>query len=121
MKKHSNIAKLNNAYTVHQEESKEQRRRYRYQVHVRRAQWILAVFIAAVFFFGFQLYTCKRQLASVNHNIASARTELQAKKDDGQSLNRQIKRLHNPNYLQEVLRQKYRYHKDGETLYSFVK
>lgn len=121
MKKHNNIAKLNNAYTVHQEESKEERRRYRYQVHVRRAKFILAVFIVAVFFFGFQLFNSKKELASVNHNIASARTQLQEKKDDGQALDRQIKRLHNPSYLQEVLRQKYSYHKDGETLYSFVK
>lgn len=121
MKKHNNITKLNNAYTESKEQGAKQRKRYRYEVHVRRAKLILGVFVVAIFFFGFQLFTCKKQLASVNNNISSAKTQLSQKKSHGRSLDAQIKRLHNPSYMQEVLRQKYSYHKDGETLYSFVK
>lgn len=121
MKKHSNVTKLNNAYTQYKEESAQQRRRYRYEVHMRRTKLILGIFVVAVFFFGVQLFTSKKQLASVNNSVASAKTQLHEKKAAGRSLDTQIKRLHNPSYMQEVLRQKYNYHKDGETLYSFVK
>ena len=47
-----------------------------------------------------------------------AQSQLTKQKQKNQQLQRQIKMLHNPEYIQQVIRAKYNYSKKGETIYN---
>lgn len=114
--KNPRVTQLNNDY-VHQMEA---RRRYRIQVHVRRAKVIYGVFLVVLLFFGFQLWRGHHQLAQVNQTISQQRATLSSQRATGRQLERKVQLLHNPDYLQQVLRDKYNYAKQGETIYNFA-
>lgn len=115
------VTQMDTPYVRAHDQQQKANHSYRYHVHMRRAKMICAVFAVLVFFFGIQIWNSKRQLASINRDIASAHTELNHKKATNRSLKKQVKKLHNPEYLQAMLREKYNYYKDGETVYQFVK
>lgn len=117
----SKVTQMDTPFVRARNQQKQVNHSYRYRVHVRRAKIIGIVFAVLVIFFGVQIWSSKRQLASVNRDIASAHTELNKKKATNRSLKKQVKKLHNPEYIQAMLREKYNYSKDGETVYSFVK
>lgn len=117
----SKVTQINTPYVRAQEKQKQVNHSYRYRVHMRRFKIITTVFAVLLLFFGVQIWTSKRQLASVNKDINSAHTELHKKQATNRSLKKQVKRLHNPEYLQAIMREKYNYAKDGETVYQFVK
>ena len=122
MKQHkSNVTRIDTPFVRAKNAQQKVDHSYRYRVHMRRAKIICSVFFVLVLFFGVQIWTSKRQLASVNREIHSAHVELNKKKATNRSLKKRVKKLHNPEYLQAMLRQKYHYSKDGETIYSFVK
>lgn len=110
------VTKLNNGF-VRQMEA---RRRYRIKVHVRRAKIIYGVILAILLIFGGQLLQSHQQLTRVNHQIAQQRAVLRDKRATGRRLSRQVTLLHDPDYLQQLIRSKYNYAKKGETIYNFA-
>ena len=88
---------------------------------MRRAKVILGIFIVLFLILAIQIIGTKRELGKVNHNIAKANVTLTNKKATNTKLKKQVKKMHNPSYLQELVREKYNYAKDGETIYNFVK
>lgn len=88
------------------------------QVHQRRTKRIIAIFLLLFLIFGIQIFQSKRTLADVNGNIQQAQSQLSAQKEKGTQLNQKIKLLHDPDYLQQVIRAKYNYSKKGETIYN---
>ncbi|WP_251548077.1 FtsB family cell division protein [Limosilactobacillus caecicola] len=117
----NNITNINTPFARQRNRERTSEQAYRYHVHVRRAQIILGVFVVLFLILAIQLIGVKRQQSKVNGNIAKANTTLAQKQSTNGKLKKQVKKLHDPNYLQELVREKYNYAKDGETLYNFVK
>lgn len=90
----------------------------RRRVHIRRCEWIIACFAALFIILGFQILSSRHTLTNVNTNIQQTQTELASQKEKGRELNQQIKQLHDPDYVQQVIRSKYDYSKKGETVYN---
>lgn len=90
----------------------------RRRVHIRRCERIVAVFAIIFLLLGFQIIHSRHSLDKVNANIRQTQTQLADQKAKGQELNQQIKQLHNPEYIQQVIRAKYNYSKKGETIYN---
>lgn len=90
----------------------------RRRVHIRRCKRIVAVFAIIFLFLGFQIVRSRHSLAKVNASIRQTQTQLAAQKTKGRDLNQQVKQLHDPEYIQQVIRSKYNYSKKGETVYN---
>lgn len=93
-------------------------RAVRRRVHIRRCERIAACFLVVFIFLGWQILSSRHTLAKVNTNISQTQTELKKQKQTGKQLNQQIKQLHDPEYVQQVIRSKYNYSKKGETIYN---
>ncbi|MGM9907290.1 FtsB family cell division protein [Limosilactobacillus sp.] len=93
-------------------------RQVRRRVHVRRCERIVAAFLLIFLFLGFQIVRSRHSLAKVNINIHQTEVQLASQKAKGRELNQQVKQLHDPEYLQQVIRSKYNYSKKGETVYN---
>lgn len=93
-------------------------RRARRRVHVRRCERIVAVFLLIFLFLGFQIVRSRQSLAKFNTNIHQTEIQLADQKAKGRELNQQVKQLHDPEYIQQVIRSKYNYSKQGETVYN---
>ena len=50
--------------------------------------------------------------------LKKCQEKLTKQKQKNQQLQRQIKMLHNPEYIQQVIRAKYNYSKKGEIIYN---
>lgn len=109
-----NISQLNTPY-ARQVSSDRDRRRL---VHQRRCKRIVAVFLVVFLIFGIQIIQSKRTLADINGNIRQAQSRLATQKEKNQDLKHEIKMLHDPEYVQQVVRSKYNYSKKGETVYN---
>lgn len=117
----NNITKINTPFARHREQEITNEKEYRFQVHMRRAKIILGIFVVCFLVLAIQIIGAKRELGRVNRNISKANVTLSQKKATNKKLKKQVKKLHNPSYLQELVREKYNYAKDGETIYHFVK
>lgn len=117
----NNIMKMDTPFVRQKKQQQSDERAYRFHVHVRRAEIIVGVFLVFFVIFAIQLCGTHRQLSQVNKNIAKANVVLKKKKAQNKELKSQVSKLHDPNYLQELAREKYNYAKDGETVYNFVK
>lgn len=117
----NNITKIDTPFVRRKNQQQMDERTYRYHVHIRRAKIILGVFLVLFVTFAIQLWSAHRQLNKVHGNIAKADVTLRQKKAKNRELKSQEKKLHDPSYLQELVRAKYNYAKDGETVYNFVK
>lgn len=117
----NNITKINTPFAIKRDNEHLSEQSYRYRVHVRRAKVILGIFLVCFVILGFQLFNTHRELTHVNTNISKANTSLTKARQKNVALKKQVKKLHNPDYLQELVREKYNYAKDGETIYHFVK
>ena len=93
-------------------------RRVRRRVHIRRSERIVAVFLLIFLFLGFQIVRSRHALAKVNTNIHQTEVQLADQKARERELNQQVKQLHDPEYIQQVIRSKYNYSKQGETVYN---
>jgi cell division protein DivIC len=107
------VSQLDTPY-VHKFSADQQRR----QFHKRRCQRIIIAFLVIFLVLGIQIVRSRRTLAKVNNNIAACQTELKDQQQTSRHLKYQIKLLHDPEYVQQVLRAKYNYSKKGETIYN---
>ena len=90
----------------------------RRQVRVKRCERIVAAFLVIFLVLGVQIVRSRHALAKVNSNIQQTETQLANQKARGRELNQQIKQLHDPEYVQQVIRAKYNYSKKGEIVYN---
>lgn len=109
-----NISQLNTPYARQVSSDRDRRR----QIHKRRCKRIVAVFLVVFLIFGIQIFQSKRMLADINGNIQQAQARLSDQKEKNQDLKHEIKMLHDPEYIQQVVRSKYNYSKKGETVYN---
>lgn len=107
------VSQLETPY-MHKVSADQQRR----QVHVKRCRRIMLVFLVIFIILGIQIFQSKRTLAKVNSNIAQCQASLQEQHQTSRQLKQQIKLLHDPEYVQQVVRAKYNYSKKGETIYN---
>lgn len=90
----------------------------RRKVHLRRIERIVLVFAVLFIVLGVQIIHSRQSLAVVNSNIHEANAQLTTQKNKSKDLQQEIKQLHDPEYLQQVVRSKYNYSKKGETIYN---
>lgn len=91
---------------------------YARQVRIKRTKRILLVFLVVFLILGFQIIQSKRSLSKINGDIRTSQKQLAHQKSIGKDLKQQKKQLHDPDYLQQVIRSKYNYTKKGETVYN---
>lgn len=111
----SKITHLRTPYS----QSLAEERQYIRHVHVRRARIIVSIFAVVMIFLGCQLIATHRSLAQVNQNIRTTKAAVSKQQSKNSRLEKQLKLLHNPDYTQQIMREKYNYAKKGETIYNF--
>ncbi|MGM9891522.1 FtsB family cell division protein [Limosilactobacillus sp.] len=109
----NNVSQLNTPY-VHKFSADQHRRR----VHIRRCRRILLAFLVIFIILGVQIFQSKRTLARVNGNINQCQAQLKEERQNSRQLKQRIRLLHDPDYVQQVVRAKYNYSKKGETVYN---
>ena len=109
----SNIAtnKTNLAKQVEERDRIDKVRKHRFYA-------IIGFFAVIFLVLGFQIIQTKYNLGKVNDQIEAKQETLQKTKAKNKKLDKQVELLHDNNYLQKILRQKYYYSKSGETIYS---
>lgn len=88
------------------------------KIRKKRFYAIISVFVVFVLFFGVQIIQSRASLRSTNVQVTKREAKLKAVKSTNKSLKHQVKLLNNDDYLQKVIRQKYYYSKQGETIYN---
>ncbi|QBO35870.1 septum formation initiator family protein [Periweissella cryptocerci] len=94
------------------------REAYYRRIHYRRRRNIrlvtVAVLLICLFSVGYKLI----RLHEVNQQIATINSGVVKAKATNQTLQKQVDLLHDDNYLQELIRDKYMYTKKGEVVYN---
>lgn len=117
---HDRVTSIDTPYSRQQNAQLRANRRYAQRVHAKRRRVILLVTACLALILCAQILLNHHALASVNSQITSTKTTLAEKKATNKQLKKQVKNLHDPAYVQQVLRQKYNYSKSGETIYNFA-
>lgn len=112
------VSQINTPYSQQKQAQAAVNAHYAARVHAKRRRIIVGVTLLLVLIFGFQIVTTRHSLAQVNSQITQTQRTLKQKQATNRQLKGQVKSLHNPDYLQQVLRSKYNYAKKGETLYN---
>lgn len=107
------VSQLDTPY-VHKFSADQQKR----QFHKRRCQRIIFAFLVIFLILGLQIIRSRQTLAKVNRNVETCQAQLKTQKQTNKQLKQRIKLLHDPEYIQQVLRAKYNYSKKGETVYN---
>ncbi|MDR0898774.1 MAG: septum formation initiator family protein [Lactobacillaceae bacterium] len=79
---------------------------------------VRVVIVAMLAGFTVSVVKISLEIRSVQNQINDAKTTYKKVKKNNAELNLQNKNLKNPEYLESVLRDKYRYTKDGEVLFN---
>ncbi|MBB1062232.1 FtsB family cell division protein [Limosilactobacillus fastidiosus] len=88
------------------------------RTRIKRCKLILLFFTIVFLILGLQIIQNKRSLTKINASIRTSKTQLVRQKEIGKDLKQEKKQLHNPDYLQQIIRSKYNYTKKGETVYN---
>ncbi|MFD1317795.1 FtsB family cell division protein [Loigolactobacillus zhaoyuanensis] len=99
-------------------QQKQKRVHYVQRVHKRRIMLIVALLVGVFLVSGFQIYQAHRSLVTTTAQVTTKQTELKKTKAEQRQLKLQTEQLQNDDYLQQVIRQKYYYSKNNETIYS---
>ncbi|KIS04188.1 FtsB family cell division protein [Paucilactobacillus wasatchensis] len=117
----NNVSHIHTAYSkqvLEQEAQNASERRQLIKIRKKRSFAIISVFVVFVLFFGVQIIQSRASLRDTNAQVAKQETKLKTVKKTNQNLKKQVKLLNNSDYLQKVIRQKYYYSKQGETIYN---
>ncbi|MDN2453872.1 septum formation initiator family protein [Lactobacillus sp. UCMA15818] len=114
------IRTLNNSFYRANEEKQ---RKSDYQKRVRRVhkkRFIIATlaFFLIVAFFGYQIVNTKLLTSNLYQQINTSQKKLNSVKNQRADLKEKVKQLNSEDYLEKIIREKYYYSKDGETIYS---
>lgn len=99
-------------------QQKQIRAKYVRQVHKRRAGLLIALLTTILLICGWQIYQGRQSLAAINTQVTTHKAKLNKKQAQHRQLKLKTAQLKDDDYLQQVIRQKYYYSKDNETIYS---
>lgn len=91
------------------------------RIRKKRAYVILSVISFFVLLLGVQIVHNKIQLHKTNQQISSQTQKYDSKTKENQKLKLKKTQLNDKNYLEKLIRSRYYYSKNGETVYSFSK
>lgn len=117
---HDRVTSINTPYSRQQSVQMRVNQQYIKNVHAKRRRVILMVSGFLALLLCLQLMFAHHNLSTTNAQIASEKAALVTKKKTNKHLKAEVKALHDPTYIQQVLRQKYNYSKSGETIYNFA-
>ena len=95
-----------------------QRERYYHNAHSKRRQYIRRVTGVILLICAITISYKMVKLHFINEQIATVQTSVTKAKKKNQSLKKQVKLLHDDDYLQQLIRDKYMYTKKGEVVYN---
>ncbi|QBP18869.1 FtsB family cell division protein [Acetilactobacillus jinshanensis] len=105
------------AFERDQQHVKHVRQILRHRHHLREII-IIVIMITVILVLGLQLFHANQQKSQLHQQIVNDRVELSREKSQHRKLKMNVKQLHNKGYLEQLIRQRYFYHKPGETVYS---
>lgn len=108
------VHQLNNSYT----KIKQSRHQEILRSRKKRAIILLSFFLVVILFMSFKIVSTKLQAQKVSNDQVRTHQQLKSTQVDNKKLKQNIKQLHNNDYIQKVIREKYYYTKPGETVYS---
>lgn len=108
------VHQLNNSYT----KMKQSRHQEILRSRKKRAIILLSFFLIVILFMSFKIVSTKLQAQKVANDQVRTHQQLKSTQVDNKKLKQNIKQLHDNDYIQKVIREKYYYTKPGETVYS---
>ncbi|WP_445613327.1 FtsB family cell division protein [Geobacillus sp. YF-1] len=111
-----NVTKLPSMYTAKQEEKKQRAARRRRAVAVRLAFWsvLLALLASSLMYL---LHSQAKAIDAKRTEERKMQEQLAELQRQEQQLKKEIKRLHDDDYIAELARKKYYLSKDGEIIF----
>ncbi|KOY79607.1 FtsB family cell division protein [Apilactobacillus kunkeei] len=108
------VHQLNNQYT----KIKQSRHQEILRSRKKRGIILVSFFLVVILMLVAQIFITKSKISNVSEQQVQTKKELKRSKIDNQKLKQNIKQLHDKDYIQKVIREKYYYTKPGETVYS---
>ncbi|KPN83661.1 MULTISPECIES: FtsB family cell division protein [Lactobacillaceae] len=108
------VHQLNNQYT----KIKQSRHQEILRSRKKRGIILVSFFLVVILMLVAQIFITKSKISNVSEQQFQTKKELKKSKIDNQKLKQNIKQLHDKDYIQKVIREKYYYTKPGETVYS---
>lgn len=85
----------------------------------RRRLLVIGIFFSAIFLLlGFQIFRTQQLTANIVQQKDISQQKLEKVTDQRKNLKQQVKQLQDADYLQKLIREKYYYSKNGETIYN---
>lgn len=88
------------------------------KVHRRRMAMIGIIFAIILVVFGVQIFNAHRTYANTMEQIEVSKQKLDKQKSTQRDLKLEVAQLHDTNYLEKYIREKYMYSKPGEQIYN---
>lgn len=88
------------------------------KVHRRRILLIGIIFVIVLTVFGVQIFNAHRTYTNTMEQIEVSKQKLSKQKSTQQDLKLEVSQLHDTNYLEKYIREKYMYSKPGEQIYN---
>ncbi|APU70741.1 hypothetical protein LCR01_02180 [Companilactobacillus crustorum] len=116
------IRKLNSNVSVLQPKKSQtpdpNHKNHRKVVHRRRIAMIGIIFVIILVVFGVQIFNAHRTYANTLGQIEVSEQKLGKEKSSQQDLKLEVSQLHDTNYLEKYIREKYMFSKKGEQVYN---
>ena len=115
------VRKLNSNVSVLQRKKSQtpnHHNNYVKKVHRRRILMIGIIFVIILTVFGVQIFNAHRTYTNTMEQIEVGKQKLDKQKSTQQDLKLEVSQLHNTNYLEKYIREKYMYSKPGEQIYN---
>ncbi|KRN97934.1 FtsB family cell division protein [Companilactobacillus kimchiensis] len=87
-------------------------------VHRRRILMIGIIFVIILVVFGVQIFNSHRTYTNTMEQIEISNRKLDKQKSTQKDLKLEVNQLHDTNYLEKYIREKYMYSKPGEQIYN---
>jgi len=87
-------------------------------VHRRRMTLIGIAFAVILVVFGVQIFNAHRTYANTMEKIEVSKQKLDKQESTQSDLKLEVGQLHNTNYIEKYIREKYMYSKPGEQIYN---
>ncbi|UQS82335.1 septum formation initiator family protein [Bombilactobacillus folatiphilus] len=119
MPNQTNLANVSQINIDNNDLSAERRFKHRVRVVHRRRTAILIVFLVIFsIILGWHIYQANHSKALAQEAMTSQERKLAKAKDKRADLKTEVKQLHDPEYLDNLIRYRFNYSKDGEIIYN---
>ncbi|GAA6113522.1 MAG: septum formation initiator family protein [Apilactobacillus sp.] len=110
----NNVHQLDNQYT----RMKQSRHKEILKSRKKRGIILVSTFLLIFAVLTFQIISTKQKVRNISEQQVQSQQELKKSKVDNKKLKENIKQLHDNDYIQKIIRERYYYTKPGETVYS---